>query len=202
MNCIKGEGKRINVIMMLFSCLFFVFLTGCGKVELLEGTNLILEKKGGLKVGVYEDFPADHYDIDEFNQMNETEVSLYNQNAGEERVQIISSETDGQMITNVMHYASYKDFSDINRIPLFVGTGAEAVAAGYDIANTYTRLNEEQTKTDLSDSDLSEYQIVIVNDTVNIHSYKKIKYIYGNVTVSDNKKTATVTNNDLAVIVF
>ena len=202
MNRVHGFMKRIKGILLCGMSLFFVLLTGCGTVEIQDGVNLILNKDDSLTVTVREDFPSGKYSIDELNRMNESEVSVYNQQAGEDRVEIVSSETDGEKISLTMNFKSWTDYTAMNRISMFEGTAVEAVKEGYQLSGTYTEVSGEMMKKELTDSDLEDRQLIIVNDPVTIHSHNKILYATENVHVADNKKMATVTGDETAIVVF
>ena len=47
-------GKRIEGVLGI--CLLFVFLTGCGEVQLQDGTNLELMKDGSVTVTYIEEY--------------------------------------------------------------------------------------------------------------------------------------------------
>ena len=81
MNRNKKVGKRIEGI-WLSTCLLLFFLTGCGETTLQNGTNLELERDGGVTVTYIEEFPSDYYDLEELIQMNQEEVEAYNTKAG------------------------------------------------------------------------------------------------------------------------
>lgn len=202
MNIIKGKRKRIEGILLICICLLSLFLIGCSKPELQDGVNFIFEKNGGVTVSIHSDFPVDYYDLSEFNKMNQEEVEAYNKKAGETAVEIISSETDGQKIFLTMHYKQLSDYCEMNQIEMFCGTVAEAVSKGYSLDGSYKKGSNFTEKQKLTQEDLKNYHVIIANDPVTIHTYKKIVFISENVTVSDNKKMATITGDDRAIIVF
>ena len=201
MNNTSFLGKRIEGRVLLCMCLLFMFLVGCGEHSIQEGTNFILEKEGGVTVTIVTDFPADYYDIEEFNAMNESEVDAYNASHGVDTVQIVSSQTDGEKITLTMQYADLEDYCELNNKKMFVGTGAAAVSEGYDVAGAYVKANGDDM-VELTEEELLDYHVVISNDPVIIHTYKKIVYCSEHVTVSDNKKMATISGDEPAIIVF
>lgn len=194
--------KRIEGRLLLCMCLLFMFLVGCGEIVIQEGTNFIFDKEGGVTVTIVTDFPADYYDIDEFNTMNEAEVADYNAEHGANAVQIISSETDGQSITLTMNYATLEDYCSMNNKKMFVGTGAAAVSEGYQLAGTYKEAKGNGDFVELTEEDLLDYHVVISNDPVIVHTYRKIVYCSEHVTVSDNRKMATISGDEPAIIVF
>lgn len=193
--------KRIEGVMV--SCLLFVFLTGCSEVQLQNGTNLQLEKEGGVTVTYIEEFSADYYDIDELDVMNREEVEEYNQSAGSTVVEVLATETDGSKLTLSMHYADVEDYGDMNGIPIYSGTVGQAVAMGYDLNKSFLDVKSGEKISDINWKDLESYHVVIVNENCSVYPYKKIEYVTENVKVSDDRKMATVTSDETqAVIVF
>lgn len=194
-------GKRIEGILGL--CLLFVFLTGCSdEVVLQQGTNLLLDKEGGVTVTYIEDFPSDYYDISELEVMNQEEVDAYNQLAGADAVEVISTTTDGSKLTLTMKYRDMDDYADMNNVPVYSGTVGQAVAMGYDLSGMFIHTKDGEQTGEMDWDTLEEHHIVITSEVLNIHTYKKIEYVTENVTVSEDKKMAMITGEGQAVIVF
>ncbi len=195
-----GVWKRIEGVMV--SCLLFVFLTGCSEVQLQNGTSLQLEKDGGVTVTYIEDFASDYYDIDELEAMNREEVNEYNQKAGSDVVEIIATETDGSKITLTMHYVDVEDYGDMNGVPVYSGTVGQAVAMGYDLNKAFLDVKSGEKINEMNWKDLESSHVVILNENCSVYPYQKIEYVTDNVTVSEDRKMATVTGESQAVIVF
>lgn len=195
-------GKRIEGI--LISCLLFVFLTGCsGEVQLCEGTNLQLDADGGVTVTYIEEFPSDYYDVAELEAMNAEEVAEYNSIVGEEAVTVISTVTDGSKITLTMHFSDMEDYGDMNGVPVYSGTVSQAIAMGYDMNKSFTDAKTGEKITDINWEELGASHVIIVNEAVSVYPYRKIEMVTDNVTVSEDRKMATVTSDETqAVIVF
>ena len=195
-------GKRIEGI--LITCLLFVFLTGCSEeVQLRDGTNLQLDAEGGVTVTYIEEFPSDYYDVAELEAMNAEEVAEYNSMAGEEAVTVVSTVTDGSKITLTMHFSDMEDYGDMNGIPVYSGTVSQAIAMGYDLNQSFTDAKTGEKITDVNWEELETKHIVIMNEEVSVYPYKKIEMVTDNVTVSEDRKMATVTSSEKqAVIVF
>lgn len=196
-----GIGKRIEGI--LSACLLFVFLTGCNsEVQLRNGTNMLLDAEGGVTVTYIEEFPSDYYDVTELEAMNAEEVAEYNSMVGEESVTVVSTVTDGSKITLTMHFADMEDYGDMNGVPVYSGTVSQAIAMGYDLNMSFADARTGEQLTDINWEELGTKHIVIVNDVVSVYPYKKIEMVTDNVTVSEDRKVATVTAQEQAVIVF
>ena len=195
-----SAGKRIEGVLGL--CLLFIFLTGCNEVQLQSGTNLQLNKEGGVTVTYIEDFPSDYYDASELEAMNREEVDTYNQQSGENAVEVIGMSTDGSKITLTMQYKDVEDYGEMNNVPVFSGTVGQAMAMGYDLNKTFLDAKSGKNVTDINWKDLEEHHIIITDELAAIYPYKKIEYVTDNVKVSENRKVATVTEQGQAVIVF
>jgi len=196
-----GFWKRIEGV--LVSCLLFIFLTGCSEeVQLCDGTNLQLDKEGGVTVTYIEEFPSDYYDVAELEAMNAQEVAEYNSKAGEDAVTVISTVTDGSKITLTMHFNDVEDYGDMNGISVYSGTVSQAAAMGYDLNKSFTDAKTGDTLTEINWEELGEKHVVIINEAVSVYPYKKIEMVTDNVTVSEDRKVATVTGQEQAVIVF
>ena len=206
MNRIMTVGKRIEGI--LFStCLLLFFLTGCGEVSLQDGTNLELQKDGGVMVTYIEEFPSDYYDLDELIRMNEEEVAAYNSKVGREAVEIISTESDGDKVTLSMHYRNVDDYGSMNGGAMFHGTVSQAQSAGYNLSGTFTEIKSGEIAAAMDWENLAEHHLIVAKGpdadyTASIHTYKKIVYATANVTVSDDGRMATVKGDQQFIIVF
>ena len=198
--------KRIEGI-LLSTCLLLFFLTGCGEVSLQNGTNLELEKNGGVTVTYIEDFPSDYYDLNELIQMNEEEVASYNSKVGREAVEIISTESDGDKVTLSMHYRNVDDYGVMNGGAMFHGTVEQARNAGYDLSATFTDVKGGGIVPTMDWDNLASHHLVVAKGpdadyTAAIHTYKKIVYATANVTVSEDGRMATIKGDETFIIVF
>lgn len=196
-----GFWKRIEGV--LVSCLLFIFLAGCNEeIQLRDGTNLQLEEEGGVTVTYIEDFPSDYYDVAELEAMNAEEVAEYNSQAGADVVEVVSTTTDGSKVTLTMHFADVEDYGNMNGMPVYCGTVSQAIAMGYDLNKTFSDAKSGETVTGIDWEKLGNKHIIIINETASVYPYKKIEMVTKNVTVSEDRKVATVTGQEQAVIVF
>ena len=185
------------------ACLLFVFLTGCNKeVQLQDGTNLQLDAEGGVTVTYIEEFPSDYYDVTELEAMNAEEVAEYNSTAGEEAVTVVSTVTDGSKVTLTMHFSDMEDYGNMNGVPVYSGTVSQAMAMGYDVSKAVYDAKTGEKLTEINWEELGEWHVVIINEAVSVYPYRKIEMVTDNVTVSEDRKVATVTGQEQAVIVF
>lgn len=206
MNRNKKVGKRIEGI-WLSTCLLLFFLTGCGETTLQNGTNLELERDGGVTVTYIEEFPSDYYDLEELIQMNQEEVEAYNTKAGREAVEIISTETDGNTVTLSMHYKNADDYGNMNGGSMFFGTVAQGKNAGYNLDQAYIDAKTGENAAILDWENLEDHHLIVAKGptedySATVHTYKKIVYATENVTVSEDGKTAVITGEEQSIIVF
>lgn len=202
----RTVGKRIEGI-WLCTCLLLLFLTGCGEVSLLNGTNLELERDGGVLVTYIEDFPTDYYDLDELIQMNQEEVDAYNSKIGKDAVEIISTETDGSTVTLSMHYKNVDDYGNMNGGFMYHGTIAQGQNAGYHLDYTFVDAKTGEAVAIMDWDNLQDHHLIVAKGPTEdysaaIHTYKRIVYATENVTVSEDGRTAMITGNEQSVIVF
>jgi len=196
-----GVWKRIEGV--LVSCLLFIFLTGCNEeIVLRDGTNLQLDKEGGVTVTYIEEFPSDYYDVTELEAMNAEEVAEYNAEAGEEAVTVISTTTDGSKITLAMHFADMEDYGDMNGLPVYSGTVSQAQAMGYDLHRNFTDAKTGELLADINWDELANKHVVFISEEVTLYPYNKIEMVTDNVKVTEDRKVATITGGEQAVIVF
>lgn len=198
--------KRIEGIWLCI-CLLLLFLTGCGKTALENGTNLELERDGGVLVTYVEDFPSDYYDVNELIQMNQEEVETYNAKAGKEAVEIISTEVDGSTVTLSMHYKNVDDYGNMNGGFMYHGTVAQGQSAGYHLEYDFIDSKTGQSVAAIDWENLAEHHLIVAKGpnedySATIHTYKKIVYATENVTVSEDGKTAVIKGNEQSIIVF
>lgn len=196
-----GFWKRIEGV--LVSCLLFIFLTGCSEeIVLHDGTNLQLDKEGGVTVTYIEEFPSDYYDVTELEAMNAEEVAEYNAKAGEEAVTVVSTTTDGSKITLAMHFADMEDYGNMIGVSVYSGTVSQAQAMGYDLNRTFTDAKTGELLADINWDDLANKHVVVINEEVTLYPYNKIEMVTDNVKVSEDRRVATITGQEQAVIVF
>ena len=202
----RTVGKRIEGI-CLCTCLLLLFLTGCGEVSLQKGTNLEVERDGGVLVTYIEDFPTDYYDLNELIQMNQEEVDAYNAKAGKDAVEIISTETDGSTVTLSMYYKNVEDYGSMNGGFMYHGTVAQGQSAGYHFEYSFVDAKTGENVATMDWENLQAHHLIVAKGptedyATTIHTYKRIVYATENVTVSEDGKTAVITGNEQSVIVF
>ena len=192
--------KRIKGILVTI-CLFFVSLTGCGSSNEITTNTLSIGKGGSITQTIVEDFSADTYDIEEFNQMNQQEIEEYNTQAGAENISVEKSQTDGNTITVVIKYQSANDYYGFNHEALYVGTIDQAKTAGYDMSIPLKSVKDESVLTKEEIEENGDRYVAIVTEPVDVRTFGTILYISDGVTYVD-KKLVTVSGESAAYIVF
>ena len=143
-----------------------------------------------------------HYDLAELEEMNAEEVAEYNSLVGEEAVKVVSTVTDGSKVTLAMYYAGMEDYGDMNGMAVYNGTVSQAIAMGYQLGDAFSDAKTGESLTDINWDDLADKHVVIVNEPAFVYPFNKIVMVTDNVTVSEDRKVATVTGQEQAVIVF
>ena len=138
----------------------------------------------------------------ELEAMNAEEVAEYNAKAGEEAVTVVSTTTDGSKITLAMHFADMEDYGNMIGVPVYSGTVSQAQAMGYDLNRTFTDAKTGELLADINWDDLANKHVVVINEEVTLYPYNKIEMVTDNVKVSEDRRVATITGQEQAVIVF
>ncbi len=198
----KSKQYRIRVTSILaLTCLFFIFLTGCGNDAQPEVSSLKLEKNGSVIQTIITDFPQNQYNIDDFMQMLEAEVNAYNDKIGNQAVTIKQTQLGQDTIKVVEQYQNANAYYDLNRKILFVGTIAQAKTAGYDVTAKLKSVEDGAILTKEQLNEMDDNHIAIVSEALQVKTFGKILYTSEGVTYNDNK-LATVQDDVTSYIVF
>ncbi len=197
---IKGK-KRIKGILATL-CLFIFFAAGCGESAAFDTTTIEFDKDGDIIQTIVEDFPKDFYDVEELRKMNQTEVDEYNQSVGEEAVEIINTEYDGNAVKIAMKYKNTDAYFALNKSSLFYGTVEQALSEGYDLDITLNNIKDNSLVTGSDLREMKDKHIVILDENVDIQTYGSILYVSDDVTCDKSKKLATVSGEGKSYIVF
>jgi N-acyl-D-aspartate/D-glutamate deacylase len=106
-------------------------------------------------------------------------------------VRLESCKIDGSTVKIEMTYRTVQDYSNYNKVPCFLGTIAQARAAGFDVEQEY--LDADGNKGDLGQilKRAKEWKIFIVSEPVGVRVSDKIIYATDNVSVT-GRMTAEV----------
>lgn len=185
-------------------CLLILCVSGCAFSEAkIEKTTIELKKDGSIVQTIVEDFPAE-YSLDELMDKNRLEVEQYNNSTNNEAITIKETTLENGKVTLIMKYNGVDAYQDLNNVQLFSATLKIASALGYDMDVKLTSAEDGRLVTckDLALQD-EELHLAIVSEATDVKTYKEILYVSEGVSLSDNKKLATIeADKTPAYIVF
>lgn len=196
----KIVGRKNKTTVMLASCLFSIILTGCG-IKSYDTNILQFSKDGSITEYMVEEFDESLYDATELKGELTAQIDEYNSSNEKDKVVLGDYELKDGVLKCSVTYPSDNAYFDLNNTPLFYGTIAQAVKAGYSLL---TPVNSVETGELLESGALQKLDahIVILNIPTDVNTYKNITYISKGVTVGDDHKMATVSGEGTAYIVF
>lgn len=173
--------KTLNFCMILTAVLF---LMGCGnKFEPTEST-IFITSKGEVQSAIMESFDKAYYDFEELSEDVEKQVKSYCLDVNEEAVTVESlTQGDGE-VALLMNYQTVEDYVAFNEVLLFVGTYAEAVAAGYVPEELY---DAEGNSIAFDSEELDDLKVVVTEESICVQTSGKIRYVSDNVSIIDKK---------------
>ncbi len=188
------------MVILLTSCLFFIFLSGCGKKQL--GNNALeFGKDGSITQYIAEEFDESVYDFEDWKTTAEAEVNGYN-NGKDEAVTLKDVSFENGIVSCVMTYASDDAYFDFNGEPLFYGTISQAITAGYSLLVPVTELSSARIVSSAELQDMKDYHIAIFSGEREIITYRDIEFVSNNVGVGEDHKKAVITGDSTAYVVF
>lgn len=199
----KAIRKKIEGVFVMI-CLLILCVSGCAFSEAkIEKTTIELKKDGSIVQTIVEDFPAE-YSLDELMDKNRLEVEQYNNSTNNEAITIKETTLENGKVTLIMKYNGVDAYQDLNNVQLFSATLKIASALGYDMDVKLTSAEDGRLVTckDLALQD-EELHLAIVSEATDVKTYKEILYVSEGVSLSDNKKLATIeADKTPAYIVF
>lgn len=173
--------KTLNFCMILTAALF---LMGCGnKFEPTEST-IFITSKGEVQSAIMESFDKAYYDFEELSEDVEKQVKSYCLDVNEETVTVESlTQGDGE-VALLMNYQTVEDYVAFNEVLLFVGTYAEAVAAGYVPEELH---DAEGNSITFDSEELDDLKVVVTEESICVQTSGKIRYVSDNVSIIDKK---------------
>ena len=195
----EGYGRKRIVQIMLASCLFFI-LPGCGKTT-YDVTTMEFAKNGHIIEHIVEEFPADLYDEAEWENGVRSQIDEYN-SKDKGRIDLENVVYENNILKCSLNYEDDNAYYYLNEQPIFYGTIAEAIKAGYGLTlpvysvSDGTQFNSDRLRL------MNDAKIIIMNSPMDIKLYDSASYISGNVTLKDDKKSGSITDNNACYIVI
>lgn len=171
--------------MLLAAAALSLLLGGCGAVNDVDTTTVVIKKDGTVEENIITDFDKDYYSVDGLEQMLGEQIQAYNQTAGTDTVKLDSvEEKEGEnRVRAKIIYSGGEDYSLIHNQVFFSGTVSDAYDAGY----TFVPMIDQESGAAVSEGDILELgskKIVISEEAVNINVSGKISHVSEGVTLS------------------
>ncbi len=194
---ILGMKSRL-MVMLVATCLFFIFLTGCS-LKSYDKTTLEFAKNGSIGLHIVEQFDESKYDFEELKALNEAEINVYN-SYGKSQVTNKGCTLKDGIVRIDIEYEEDDAYFDMNNVILFYGTVTDAKKAGYNLVNKIAS-TEGFGLIDQNDwASLGAQHIAIVSEEISVKMPGKIYYADGGVTLTGSDR-ADVSGEGLHYIV-
>lgn len=182
-------------------CLFFavVFvllsLTACGGPLKVDRNTVYVQKKGKIIGAIVQDFDKDYYDAEELEAYVNERVEKYVSTHEEDSVKVEEFSVEDQVARLNVQYAGYEDYAALNEVELFAGTMPQALAAGYDFADTFLKVEDGKLGAEVSRDEIiaaSDYKVVVLNEKVDVKVDGTIAYVSAKYTSLAAKDTVSI----------
>ncbi len=211
--------KKFMSMILVFALTASV-LTGCGGFKTDESA-IKVNKNGSVIQATIDTLDQDYYDSDELKEYVEGLVSAYLAE-NDATIKMTKFKVSDDVVTMYMTYDNAETYSDFNGTTLFVGTVAEALAAGYDFDSTfYTITNGASADADSSGNasisgnasgdavsgdvtDTLDANVVILSESISVTVPGTITYVSANGTKMTSSKSVSIDNDasELTYIVY
>lgn len=183
---------KIRRVFLAAAAALSLLLSGCGAVNDVDTTTVVIKKDGTVEENIITDFDKDYYSVDGLEQMLSEQIQTYNRTAGTDTVKLDSvEEKEGEnRVKAKIIYSGGEDYSRIHNQVFFIGTVSDAYNAGY----TFVPMIDQESGATVSEGEILELgskKIVISEEAVNINVSGKISHVSEGVTLTD-KKTAVL----------
>lgn len=174
-----------------------LFLAGCGRMDKVEQTTVYADrKKGTVQEVIIEPYTEnDNYTEEELKAYIDSDVASENQEAGETKVTVTEVKLEEGIVTIRMEYTDSEAYAAYHRTAFFAGTLSQAQEKGFDFAGTF--VDGEGNPVDIKNvlAQHPEYQVVIVEEPVQVLTDKEILYMTTNVKKTSSKAAEATGEN-------
>ena len=132
----------LAALLIVVSVVAIFVLGGFGGKTASEN-SIYIYKNGKVLSTSIESFDENVYDKSELKSYIRETISAYNKEMGSTLVRQKSFNLKNGVVTSVLHYANADAFTDFFGTELFVGTIAEAMAAGFEFDIPFASVNGE-----------------------------------------------------------
>lgn len=175
-----------------------ILISGCGSDSSEDdgGSNISISSKGVVTQKIRESFTENYYDISELNNMILDEISAFNVENHDGDIKATRVElTPDKASTDVeLVYVNGKAFSDYNGYKLFVGSGSEALDAGFSLDVVLSSIKDATETIGSADLNSSKNHILITDAMDTVYLPGKVKYISDNACVLEGQKAVKKKN--------
>lgn len=170
-------------------------LYGCADSENSEDvTTVSIDKSGKVTGTIVETLDKEYYDIEELKTIIDADIAQYNEQAGEDKIILESTDMNEQLAKAKITYADGESYAAFNDMIFFTGTVEEASAAGYEIDSADLKCVDEtaDAASYLADSSM---RVIILEEPVRVRTFGNIRAMSSQMTLV-NKKEATAVENE------
>ena len=185
--------KRMNLF--LITVLSLAFLTACGDTLKVDENTVYVRKNGKIIGAAVEEFDKEYYDEKELETYIQDRVESYLSDHEKKNVKVQDFSVEEGIARLNIKYAGYEDYAEFNGVEMFTGTIVQAMAAGYDFAGTFRKVEDGKLGGSADKDEVTEdskYKVVILNEKVNVKVDGTILYVSSDYTGLAAKNTVSI----------
>ena len=178
------KQKIISLVLIL--CILMV--CGCTEKKIQTNTTTVfVNKDGSITDAIVEEFTAGYYDAAELQTMTNKELTAYNQTTGDVNSAVLAQYEVADGLAKVfIDFKTAQDYAAFNETDCFFGTIEDAYAAGYDLDVKLKSVTGDETLDKNAILEKGKYKLLILEEHVDVITYKKILYKSANVDIVDD----------------
>lgn len=180
--CMRKVALGLYVILCTF------ILAGCRGKQAGTEPGVEVLKNGTVTWVLEEAFDKDFYDMNELEDMIRLEIAEYNQEKGDERIELESLEMAENNCRAILVFDSYKDYAEYSDTNFFVGTVEEALEEGINLNLVMVENNQENTIGPGQIRQMTDYHLVMWYGDMAVRVPGKIRYHGENMTLLGSKE--------------
>lgn len=178
--------KKCRMFAAAAVCALAVLLAGCGQPgepASVDGTTIVVDKKGGVTYYLVGDFEKEYYSLSELTSMAEEEAAEFGGegSAGESRavtvVKVEPLQSDESKVTVTYGFDNSDSFTGFTGSGLFFGTVNEAVSRGYSLDGALKSVKDGTPMTEEQLKQSGEKLLLITDVKAVIYGPSKVAYL-------------------------
>ena len=182
-----------------------LLLSGCTKGNKATQTTVYIDRNGKITEAIVEYWDQKYYDEDDLKSQIDNEIKQYEDENKDSSVKLNKFKVENKKIKVNLTYDSASTYSEFNNITAFCGTILKAQEEGFSFDGKFNSTNDKPSVTIEELDGSEEYSVYILSEKEKVNTEFKILYASENVKVSDNKKTAVISDEDensLAYLIY